>query len=99
MATHHIVFFLFFFSKERRQFRRRSRQEVRECECEREAAPVVPGCPRAYLVRVAGVGAGRRLGAGGGGCVRVGVGVGVGWGRHVEEGGREPAVYTHLSAR
>lgn len=44
------------------------------------------------LVCVAGVGAGRRLGAGGG------RGMSMGWGGHVEEGG-EPGVYTHLSAR
>lgn len=44
----------------------------------------------AYLMCVAGVGAGRRLGAG--------RGRGMGWGVHVEEGG-EPGVYTHLSAR
>lgn len=46
----------------------------------------------AYLVCVAGVGAGRRLGAGGG------RGMSMGWGRHMEEGGK-PGVYTHLSAR
>lgn len=44
------------------------------------------------LVCVAGVGAGRRLGAG------RGRGMSMGWGGHVEEG-REPGVYTHLSAR
>lgn len=46
----------------------------------------------AYLVCVAGVGTGRRLGAG------RGRGMSMGWGVHVEEGG-EPGVYTHLSAR
>lgn len=46
----------------------------------------------AYLVCVAGVGAGRRLGAGRGGDMSMG------WVGHVEEG-REPGVYTHLSAR
>lgn len=61
-----------------------------ECECENESASFVASC--AYLVCVAGVGAERRLGAGGGGCMSMG------WGRHMEEG-REPGVYTHLSAR
>lgn len=44
------------------------------------------------LVCVAGVGAGRRLGAGGS------RGMSVGWGGHVVEGGK-PGVYTHPSAR
>lgn len=61
-----------------------------KCECVKESAPFVASC--AYLVCVAGVGTGRRLGAGWGG------GMSMGWGRHMEEGG-EPGVYTHLSAR
>lgn len=59
---------------------------VNVCECENEPASLA-SC--AYLVCVAGVGTGRRLGAGG---------MSMGWGRHMEEGG-EPGVYTHLSAR
>lgn len=46
----------------------------------------------AYLVCVAGVGAGQRLGAGRGRSMSMGLGV------HVEEGGGT-GVYTHLSAR
>lgn len=62
------------------------------CECERQGFFHSVFGAGAYLVCMAGVGAGRRLGAGGG------RGMSMGWGGHVEEG-REPGVYTHLSAR
>lgn len=65
------------------------------CVCERERQVCLDSvfvASSAYLVCVAGVGAGRKLGAGGG------RGMSMGWGRHMEEGG-EPGVYTHLSAR
>lgn len=67
------------------------------CVCERDKFALtvrlsVFVASGAYLVCVAGVGAGQRLGAGGG------RGMSMGWGGHVEEGGK-PGVYTHLSAR
>lgn len=78
-----------------RQWRRNSKygKSVNLCVCVRQVClDSVFVASSAYLVCVAGVGAGRKLGAGGG------RGMSMGWGRHMEEGG-EPGVYTHLSAR